>query len=409
MRIGIYVETAKAEQPSGIGLHVRNLIHALAEVDGRHDYFLYYPRGLREVAGSFPHQPKRPNFHCRPVRFPAGWQEEHPSLWWKWFLPFIVRRDRIDVFHGPNHFLPAWDGEKSVVTIHDVAYFKMQVHDEGETNMLKDWTRFALDRAGAVIALSEHTRQDLVTLGVDPARIRVIYGGANVLTEEEAGPDRAGEVKKALGLPDRFILFVGTLGPRKNVPFLLRAFAELKTRGVLRQSLVLAGQRGSAAPEIDRMIQELGLSADVLVTGYVEAWQLPWIYKLADLFVLPTLYEGFGMPLLEAMLYGVPVIATDTSSIREVVGDAGLLVGVNDTDALARAMLSALTDEHLRQNVIAKGRIQAQKFTWQQNARDTLLLYEELHKRSQHQVGPNGRPAPPSAPPTGPAAERTRR
>jgi glycosyltransferase involved in cell wall biosynthesis len=176
---------------------------------------------------------------------------------------------------------------------------------------------------------------------------------------------------------------VGTIHPRKNVPFLLRSFAKLKRECHVPHKLVLAGRLDSAAGEVRELIAELGIDGDVIITGYVEDWQIPLLYKNADVFVLPTLYEGFTLVTLEAMAYGTPVISTDTSSIREGVGDAGLLVPVNDVEALTTALARVLTDPHLAKEMVAKGYEQARRFTWQQCARETLDTYEELCRTSR--------------------------
>jgi glycosyltransferase involved in cell wall biosynthesis len=378
MRIGIYIGVAGGEQPTGIGIHVRKLVGALAGLDRENEYLLYYAGGLWRRAESFGLGELPANFRLRPVRFPRTWPGVHPSLWWKWCLPYVLCRDRVDVFHGPNHYLPQIDPRKAVVTIHDLAYFRMDLYDEGHNRAIRQWTRNALDWAGAVIALSENTRRDVEALGVPPERVRVIYGGGNVVPEGRIRYDRRDELRRALKLPDKYVLFVGALQPRKNVPFLLRAFARLKRETGLPHGLVLAGTRDSASAEIDALIQDLGLASDVVVTGYVEDWQLPLLYKMSDLFALPTLYEGFTLVTLEAMAYGVPVVATDTSSIREGVGDAALLVEVNDVEALAGAIRSALTDAGLRGGLVERGRERARLFTWERCARETLGLYREL-------------------------------
>ncbi len=378
MRIGIYVDVAKEAKPTGIGLHIRNLIQALAELDEENEYLLYYQRGVLRDATGFPHGPRPANFRPRPVRFPMNWTSTHPRLWWDWRLPRVLRRDRVDVFHGPNHFLPAFDRAKSIVTIHDLAYFRMSIAGQGA--MLKNWTRRAMERAGAVIALSENTRRDVESMGVEPARVHVIYGGAHTLPEDQIQYGRARQVREQFQLPEKYILFVGTLQPRKNVPFLLRSYARLKQTDSLPHRLVLAGHRDAAAKEIDELIDKLGIRADVVITGYVDDWQLPLLYKMADLFVLPTYYEGFTLVTLEAMHYGVPVIATDTSSIREGTGEAALLVSVDDDEALAESMRRVLSDGGLRKNLVARGREQSRKFTWQECARATLGLYRTVYE-----------------------------
>jgi glycosyltransferase involved in cell wall biosynthesis len=264
------------------------------------------------------------------------------------------------------------------VTIHDLAYFRMNVHSAGENAQMRIWTRRALDWAAAVIALSENTRQDLEAMGVPPQRIQVIYGGGHVVPDSQIEFGRIAELKRCFNLPDSYILFVGTLQPRKNVPFLVRSFAHLKKVSGLPHKLVLAGHRGTAGAEVLELAQTLGIAAEVLVTGYVDDWQLPLLYKLADIFVLPTLYEGFTLVTLEAMAYGTPVIATDTSSIREGVGNAAHLVQVNNVEELAGALHTVLTDQSIRARMIEQGKAQARLFTWERCADRTLKLYQQV-------------------------------
>lgn len=378
MRIGIACDVALGDRPTGIGLHVRNLLAALAAVDRENEYLLYVrrnPLALRAEASGL--EPPGPNFRVRPVRFPANWVGDHPRLWWNHYLPHILRRDRLDVFHGPNHFLPALRGGASVVTIHDLAYFRMELYPTGENEMLREWTLQSLRQASGVVALSENTSRDIKALGVDPERVRVIHGGGHIVPEEEIRRDRWDELRRAFDLPDHYILFVGSLLPRKNVPFLLRGFARLKAAG-FPHKLVLAGARDSSSDDVVSTIASLKISEDVIITGYVESWQLPLLYRAADLFVLPTLYEGFTLVTLEAMAYGTPVVATDTSSIREGVGENALLVSVDDDEALVEAMQRALTDEPLRSRLIRGGRERARQFTWERCATETLKYYRDL-------------------------------
>ena len=389
MRIGIASDVAVGERPTGIGLHVRNLVAALATIDRDNEYLLYVrqdPVSFRlNVPGLIP---PGPNFRLRPVRFPASWAGDHPRLWWDHYLPGVLRRDRLDVFHGPNHFLPDFDPGRSLVTIHDLAYFRMEVYPADENAMLREWTLKALDRAGGVIALSENTRIDVEALGVEPERVRVIYGGGHVVPDDQIRHDRRDELWQKLKLPERYILFVGTILPRKNVPFLIRAFEKLKRAG-LPHKLVLAGAQDASSAEVDELITALGLSSEVIVTGYVDDWQLPLLYKGADLFVLPTLYEGFTLVTLEAMAYGTPVVATDTSSIREGVGEDALLVPVNDDDALASAMHEAIASKPVRDRLIAGGIRRAAMFTWERCATQTLSLYKDVFERASERKALN--------------------
>lgn len=378
MRIGIYADLLNDSRPTGIGLHIKNLVAALSALDDHNEYFLYYQRGVSHFSELGNVENLGANFCRRAVRFPREWVGTRPRLWWDHVLPAAIRRDRIDVFHGPNHLLPSKIGCRCIVTIHDLAYFFMEVHGARFDNVLQHWTRRALQGAHAIIALSESTRADLLRLGVPEEKAHVIYGGGNVIDDDQIQYARADEVKEKFGLPSKYILFVGSIQPRKNVPFLLRAYARWKANGGVSHGLVLAGQRANASSEVEEMIQSLGLERDVVITGYVESWELPLLYRMADAFVLPTRYEGFTLVTLEAMTYGVPVIATDSSSIREGTGDAAILVGVDDDEALAAAIGRVLEDSPLRRSMIEAGRARAPRFTWRANAEQTLELYRAV-------------------------------
>jgi glycosyltransferase involved in cell wall biosynthesis len=289
--------------------------------------------------------------------------------------------DRLDVFHGPNYFIPRVSGTRTIVTIHDLAFFKMDVYTQGITDFLRHWTEKALRTASRAIAISEHSRHDLDGLGLIPReRVRLIYGGGHVVAEEDIQYGRFEELRASFQLPSRYILFVGVQQRRKNIPFLLRSYAKLRRDADLPHGLVLAGLEGPATEEIEQVIRELGIDAQVTRTGYVADWQLPLLYKHADLFVLPTLYEGFTLVTLEAMHYGVPVVATNCSSIREGVGPAATLVECDDVDGMAAAMHELLADEGLREERIALGKKQAEKFSWRTCAVETLKVYDEAYR-----------------------------
>jgi glycosyltransferase involved in cell wall biosynthesis len=381
MRIGIYVDVARHAELTGIGRHVIRLTQALGQVDADNEYYLYYPAPLLGRHQEYAYLPSRGRFRARPVRFPARWDLEHPRLWWEHYLPHVLRRDRVDVFHGPSHFVPRFDPARTVVTLHDLATFKMRVHGDSLDAVYRHWVRLALRWAGAVIALSEHTKRDVVELGVEPERVHVIYGGGNVTPDDEIPHHRAAELRARLRLPAQYILFVGTIQPRKNLPFLLRAFARLRREHPeCPHGLVLAGPPGNASQEVEALARDLGIADRLCVAGYLEDWMLPLVYKMADLFVLPSSYEGFGMVIQEAMAYGVPVVATRSSSVLESAGDAALLVDVDDDRQLTDALFAGLTDAALRERLVRQGHEQIAPFTWERNARQTLALYQALYR-----------------------------
>jgi glycosyltransferase involved in cell wall biosynthesis len=379
MKIGIYIETTIDEQPRGVGLHTDNLVRALIDLDSTNHYYLYYPQPLTHRVPPPTYASPHGNFHLRPIRFPRNWAAAHPKLWWDSWLPLRIRRDRLDVYHCPSHFLPALRKPKLITTIHDVAYFKIDSLYPAElTAGLREWTRRSLQRADCVIALSDNTSSDLVSLGVSARRIRTIYGGGNLLPIDHIQFERLEEVRRRYGLKPGYVLYVGTLHPRKNITFLLKAFAKLRDDRRVQRQLVLVGMRESATAEVERVIEELRLTDDVVITGYAEGWEMPLIYQMANVFVLPSQYEGFGMTVVEAMAYGAPVIAADSSCLREVVGDAGLLVPVNDVSALAVSLARLLEDEAMRAEFVQRGKLQSRRFSWRQSALQTLNVYREL-------------------------------
>ncbi|MCC7087157.1 MAG: glycosyltransferase family 4 protein [Pirellulales bacterium] len=359
-----------------------NLIRALSRCDESNDYLLYYDCRLFQGNRSFLHNPSTSNFQPRPVRCPMNAKSTYPNLWWNHWLPWITRRDRLDVFHGPNFFLPANARFKSVVTIHDLAFFKMQLYTPGITEELKSRTLSAVRRADRVIAISQHTRDDLSELGVNLEKIRTVYSGGNIVPDERIRSGDKKQVRDQYRLPEKYVLYVGTLHPRKNIPLLLHAFARMKHSGNIPHGLVLAGLRSTAGDEIDRLVGELKIGGDVVITGYVEDWQLPHLYRMADLFVLPSKYEGFGMIIVEAMAYGVPVIATDTSCISEVLGDAGVLVPPDNVDKLVAAMQALIQSPQSREDFVRRGLEQAKAFTWERCAIETISVYEDAYHSS---------------------------
>jgi glycosyltransferase involved in cell wall biosynthesis len=231
-------------------------------------------------------------------------------------------------------------------------------------------------------AVSESTRQDAIrVLGISPEKIAATQLGVDPAFRPINDTATKRKVAKKYDLPERFILYVGLLEPRKNLPMLIRAYKRL-IDGSENFKLVLVGRYGWRYEELLRQINNLDLEGMVHFTGYVSQEDLPLVYNLSSLFVYPTLYEGFGLPALEAMACGVPVITTDVSSLPEIVGEAGILVPVNNVEALYGAMIAVLGDEDLRRKMINKGIQRAAKFTWEQTAKLTFQVYQQVMRTS---------------------------
>ncbi len=291
-------------------------------------------------------------------------------------LPFAVTPFLVSVgLRAPTPFV-------RVVTIHDLGYHIFpKAHDWFQRIYLPLSTRWSTWAASAVIAVSSATAVDLQRFyGVKCDKITVVYEAPSALSGRDAPlgqeVERAAPLHKPL--PALYGLYVGTLQPRKNLPRLLEAYAQLRARQPIPWSLVLAGAPGRQTADLALLAQRLGIVQFVHFLGYVEERELVALYQGAQLFLFPSLFEGFGLPVLEAQSYGVPVMTANNSSLPEIAGDAALLVDPTDVDALADAMLRLSEDEALRQQLIAAGYENVKRFSWEKAARETLAVFEKL-------------------------------
>ncbi|MGQ9804369.1 MAG: glycosyltransferase family 4 protein [Anaerolineae bacterium] len=288
----------------------------------------------------------------------------------------------VELFHATEHLLPRLSAIRTVFTLHDLIFlFHPETHKPLNRWFLTLMMPRFLRAADAVIAVSECTKRDAVRYyGIPEEKITVIYEGVNPRFRP-ANPETVAAVRRKYGLPEHFILYVGTIEPRKNLTTLLEAFHHLAAlrSGDLR--LVIVGKRGWLYEGFFRRLRELGLEERVHFTGYVPDEDLPALYSAADLFVFPSLYEGFGLPVLEAMACGTPAVCSNTSSLPEVAGNAALLVSPTDVRGLAEAMARALTDDALRATLRAKGLERAGEFSWARAARETLRVYQTVGDR----------------------------
>ena len=374
VKIGIYIEVLKASEKTGIGRYVEGLIKALSNIDTTNEYFLYYQAPLFGEQPAFDIKTGK-NFTFRAVKFPNKWFDERPRLWWDHYLPFIINLDKLDVFHGPNHFIPAKSRCKKIVTIHDIAYFYMNVHGSGMDRILENWTRKSLNVADKIITVSNATATDCIKEGAIPDKVDTIYQGFESSYEHlKLSTELEKQIVSAMELPEKCILFLGSLQPRKNLPQLLEAFALIANK--VPHCLILAGGKGSSYQQLLSLVEQHNLQKRVIFTGYIDDQQRAALYQHAELFVYPSQYEGFGLVVLEAMSFGVPVISTNNSSLPEAVGDAGILVEIDDSSGLAEKMLDVLTNEHLKNELIQKGLKHCERFSWQQSAQEMLTVYQ---------------------------------
>ncbi len=302
-------------------------------------------------------------------------------IFWEQFIqPLALRRERIDLLHALAFAGPLTVSIPWIATVYDLSFIRYPQSFNTANRLYLTWAvRDSLRRADRVIAISESTKRDLVEMfGATADKIAVVYGG----TDPSFAPARDSMEINALrtrrNLPEKMILHVGTIEPRKNIACLVGAFARAKRAARLPHRLVLIGARGWKYSKVDTAIEQEGISNDVIFAGYVPQDELPLWYQAADLLAYPSLYEGFGLPPLEAMACGTPVVTSNAASLPEVVGDAALQVAPDDEPALADAIVRALTDRALREQMIARGIAQAAQFSWERAGRETTALYRTV-------------------------------
>lgn len=312
----------------------------------------------------------------------SRWDTRKPwrrIIWEQTRLAALARE--LDLLHGLAFAAPIACACPAVVTVHDLSFYRYPQAFRRFNRAYLGWiTRVSVRRAARVIAVSESTRQDVIAFcGVPAERVVVVPNGVT----EEFGPADARAIaafRRRRGLPARFILFLGTLEPRKNIARLLEAYAQMIRRRAASDTpmLIIAGAKGWFYDAIFARVEQLALTERVIFPGFVPADELPWWYRAAELFVYPSLFEGFGLPVLEAMACGTPCITSNVSSLPEVAGDAALLVAPEDGVALADAMARVLDEPALAAQMRAAGPTQAARFPWTRTARETASVYRAV-------------------------------
>jgi glycosyltransferase involved in cell wall biosynthesis len=358
---------------AGISRLIHATIQGLQTVDHENDYTVYV--GDRRIP---PDYLTNTHWQMASARLPTG-NRIVRILWEQLVLPWAVLRQRADMLHALAFAGPLVGRCPLVVTVYDASFLLFPA----AFNRLNRWylgtiTPLSVRKARRVIAISESTKRDLVRLtGVPADRVTVVYPGLEPDIRRVTDAAAVREFRRRHKLPDHFVLYVGTLEPRKNVAALVRAYARLRQRGEIDCPLVLAGGKGWRCDSIFAAIEESGVARDIVLPGYVPHADLPLWYSAADVFVYPSLYEGFGLPVLEAMACGAPVISSTASSLPEVAGDAGVLIDPNDIDALAGAIKQVARSPDLRAALSAQGMARASAFTWERMARQTRAVYEQ--------------------------------
>jgi glycosyltransferase involved in cell wall biosynthesis len=372
MIIGIDASRTTAARRTGTENYSLHLVRELVAMGEDQCFRLYFNQA--PFPGLLPETAEQ-----RVIRFPRLWT--HLRLSWEMLM------NSPDLLFVPSHVLPLIHPRRSVVTVHDLGYHHYpEAHTVFQNVYLRWSTRHNARAATCVVADSEATRRDLMHYyRIPEERIRVVYPGRDESLRPIVDPMALTRMRARYGLSDSYLLYVGTLHPRKNLVRLVQAFAlTLRSSFSMPESLpsdlqlVLAGQKGRLYDELFAQVRKLGLTDRVVLAGYVPDADLPALLSGALAFVFPSLYEGFGLPILEAMACATPVVCSNVSSLPEVAGDAALLVEPLDTQSLAEAIHRIVTDKDLRRTLVERGFRQIRVFSWRRCAREILQILEEV-------------------------------
>lgn len=367
--------TPAYEQGGGIGRYVRELVQALAQHDHQTPYRLFVSGAGKPLPTS-----PGPNFSWRQTKIPPIW---FARLWHRAHLPLPVElfTGRPALFHATDFVLPpTLPGTRTLLTVHDLSFIRVP---ETASPSLKAYldrvVPASVQRADHILADSQATKDDLVALyGTAPEKITVLLSGVDPYFRPSFDPTHFETLKTKYHLPERqYIFSCGTVQPRKNYGLLIESLAHLRAEG-RDLAIVIAGGKGWLEGPMYKTLRETGMSDFVHLIGFADDDDLPALYSHAACFALPSLYEGFGLPVLEAMACGTPVVTSNISSLPEVAGDATLLIEPTDLDALTNALRLLLDDAALRSTLIEAGKARAQQFTWEKAAQQLGEIYRQI-------------------------------
>jgi glycosyltransferase involved in cell wall biosynthesis len=368
MLIGIDANEGNVEKKVGISEYVFELLHEFQKLSHSARTFEIYLKSI--PSKDFPEK----NSNWKYTVF-------GPSKFWTQFalpLKLYTQKDKPNVFFSPAHYAPRFSPIPSVISIMDLAFFHFpELFTKRDLYQLHSWTRYSILNASQVLTISNATKSDIIKLyNIPKERVTVIYPG--IKNHETKGTFSMKELQEKYTISSNFILFIGTLQPRKNIERAIEAFSLVKKTSSRDLQFVIIGKKGWKFEDILNAPAKYDVEKDVKFLDFVPDSELPTFYKNAKLFLFPSLYEGFGLPVLEAMGFGCPVLTSNVSSLPEAGGDAAHYVDPNDSQAIADGIKKIIEDSAYRKSLIAKGSIQVKKFSWEKAAKETLSVLEEV-------------------------------
>ncbi len=382
MLIGIDGNEANVSQKVGVGQYAFELLWHLYKLDKTNNYLIY----LKD----------QPSKELPPAT--KNWQYRvfGPShMWTRFALPFhlFTQKEKLNLFFSPSHYSPAFSPFPTVPTIHDIGYLQFQSQfTKKDLYQLINWTKESIHKAAQIITVSQFSKNEIIkTYQVKPEKISIAYNGVNNSPKIDRKTQQ--KILSSYGLTsNNYYLYLGTLKPNKNIPFLIKSYSLLlkqflKTPRLVKEGdgerlipkLVIAGKKGWLFNEIFEAVKKENLESNIIFTDFLDGNQKWTLYQNAIATVLPSTYEGFGIPAIESMKVGTPVIVSNIPPFKEVVGDSGLIINPTDTNDLCQKMIN-INNPKLRQKYSKLGKIQADKFTWDSTAKSVLQVFQKFSK-----------------------------
>jgi len=368
MLIAMDARAANNAQISGGGIYLKSLIEAIARLDTENSYCLYLNQPKSEFFPKY-----GANFTTKILRAPYGWTQFR--------LPISLFSDKPDIYFSYHHWLPLVTPKcKKIVTIHDLAFLNYpEYFGKGIANYLKYSTRNAIQKADKIITISQYSKNDIiVNYNVNEEKICVIYHGYDRIFDIQRNPETSRRILNKYNISHEYLFFLGDLHLRKNPIRSIDAFQQFKGKHQTDHKLVIAGRSDYLADRIFAHANNNKIKEHVVFTGYIDRNDLPYLMSSATALLFPSLFEGFGIPLLEAMASSTPIITSNITSMPEIVGDAGILIDPYDANSIEAAIEEIVFDRSKREYLIAAGLKRANNFSWDKTAKETLEVFNSL-------------------------------